>query len=142
MKSLKAANAEDRSMAAIVLVKHYRQPIFIPGKGQQLQPLDAEESKLILKNLLEAQWPNPPQPINYQYNPAIAFNMLGLGPQDGFQNVPNGVYSQQYTDAAKAWLTKNWQTYRIQRYLGAANGVNGGTTPGESTPIKAPAFRR
>jgi hypothetical protein len=141
MASLKVANAADRGTAAVVLVKMYRQPIFVPGKGSQLQPVDAEESKLILKGLLEAQWPVSPAPINYNTHPAIAFNMLGIGPQDGFQNPGGGVYSQVYADAARAWLQKNWQTYRIQKYVSAAagapgsSGVGGTPAPGLGVPV-------
>src|SRR5262249_8988814 len=141
MAGLKAATAADRGTAAVVLVKMYRQPIFVPGKGTQFQPVDAEESKLILKGLLEAQWPVSPAPVNYNTHPAIAFNMLGIGPQDGFQNPGGGVYSQGYADAAKTWLQKNWQTYRIQKYATApagktgASGVGGTPAPAVDLPL-------
>jgi hypothetical protein len=133
MASLKAAKAADRATAAVVLIKQYRQPVFVPGKGQVQEPINAEESKLILKGLLEAEWPVAPAQINYNTHPAIAFNMLGIGPQDGFQGAPQGVYSQPYADAAKAWLQKNWQTYQVKRFVGVNNPggpVNGPGGPG------------
>jgi hypothetical protein len=131
MTSLKAAKAEDRATAAVVLIKQYRQPVFVPGKGQVQEPINAEESKLILKGLMEAQWPVTPAQINYNTHPAIAFNMLGVGPQDGFQGAVQGIYSQGYADAAKAWLQKNWQTYQVKRFVGVNQGpVKGPGGPG------------
>ncbi len=134
MNSLKAAKAADRATAAVLLVKQYRQPVFVPGKGQVQEPINAEESKLILKGLLEADWPVAPQPLDYQKHPAIAFNMLGLTPHDGFQAQNQGVYTPAFRDAAKAWLEKNWKTYRIKRYVGG-NGAVGGPVNG---PIDLP----
>ncbi len=132
MTALKADTADKRATAAIVLIKEYRQPVFVPGKGQVQEAISAEESKLILKALLEADWPVPPQPINYEKSAAQAFAQLGLTQQDGWQNAGQPVYSQQYTDAAKAWLKKNWDTYQIKKYVGggAAGGPVGGPIHG------------
>jgi len=118
--ALKANNANDRFEAAAMLIKMYRTG---GGKAEQIP---AEESQLILKALLEANWPVVGQPINYQMNPANLFNMLGINAQHGFNGPVNqGIFAPAYVQAAKGWLEKNWQTYRIEKFVAGGVPVNG-----------------
>jgi hypothetical protein len=110
---LKAKDAEERALTAALLIYRYTTPR--PGGSLKLEPIDAEESKLILRGLLDGDWAKP-----WSYNellPVMAFGRLGLTPEDGwstrgFRN-PN-----DYPNAAKQWLREHADSYRVKRVVG------------------------
>lgn len=110
---LKSQDANDRLMTASLLLTKYR-TVKGPVKGgvPKQEPIDAEESKLILLALAEADW-NKPFTVN-EPAPRTVFSRLGVTAKDGF--TPPKV-AKEYPDAAKKWLKDNADKYRIQRYV-------------------------
>ncbi len=120
MASLKSADAEQRLLTAGLLVSRYREA----RNGAKTEPIAAEESKLILKVLAEANWGAP----FGQFHPQTIFNRLGVTPKDGWQlNVKT---AQDYQNAARAWLREHMNTYRIQRIVGGTVAPVPGGLPG------------
>jgi hypothetical protein len=106
--ALKAKDAGDRLLAASVLLCHYRRPRPVP---QKLEPIPAEESKLILTVLAEADW-NPRAGLH----PQLAFDLLGATDKDGW--VPSGDY-RQVAATSKKWLRDHAETFRVKRLVPA-----------------------
>ncbi|MFO0966629.1 MAG: hypothetical protein U0793_13730 [Gemmataceae bacterium] len=109
MAALKDGNATERLTAASLLLTKYRQVPFASGKTEAIA---ADESKLILKAILDGNWMPAPGPFN-PVNSLNLFFQLGVTDKDGFKITP-GTNVQQ---AAKEWLEKNWETYRVQRLI-------------------------
>lgn len=129
MSSLKSKDINTRLETASVLIQLYRSTTGGPIKQV---PIDAEESQLILKALADADWDRSKyQGVgkNYQHYPYNLFSRLGIGPQDGFQR-PNVGNVNAFAAAAKAWVQKNWKTYRIQKYVSTGNPGVGYGGPG------------
>jgi hypothetical protein len=110
--SLKAGSAADRFETAAMLLTRYRTAT--ERAAPQTVPLDAEESRLILHALADADWEadrigrgNPVSPLN-------TFLTLGLTPQDGWQ-LPKDF--RQIAAEARKWLAANKDSYRIQRFV-------------------------
>lgn len=124
--ALKSNNPGERIEAAALLLKAYR----TQQGPAKTEAVDAEESKLLLKALLDADWAVNPKGGNLQNHPAILFNSLGLNQQNGgFQaNLQQGVLAPAYIQSAKDWLEKNWQTYRIQKFVPITGNVGGPST--------------
>jgi hypothetical protein len=107
--ALKSKEAPERLMAATMLIEKYRAPML----KAKLEPIDADESKLIMKALAEADWTSK----NYaQTHPWQLFNRLGVTQQDGWTQ-PRGAIDV-ITKAAKEWVEKNADTYRIKKNVG------------------------
>jgi len=104
---LESKDANDRLVTAGMLVTRYRK--FVPNGKEE--PIDAAESKLILKTLAEADWTKP---VNFRDMSAQnAFGQLGLKPEDGWN--PQGV--TDYNAASKAWLKDNADKYVIKKFV-------------------------
>jgi hypothetical protein len=134
-KSLKSTKAEDRLLTAAMLIRKYRGPAPLPLldlKGQKKksppqEPISAEQSKLILNALAEADWSLAKEPFPSLTHPANLFRRLGLTARDGWtlQQKPVGPLDakagfkahQEFTAAAKQWLKANAAKYRIQRIV-------------------------
>jgi hypothetical protein len=118
--SLKAKEAEDRLLAAGMLIRHYRW--YRPGKyGPETEPLSAEESRLLLNILADADWPTEVPPGNslpFEMTPGPLFSQLDVTFKDGWTS-PDGGYAVLYA-AAKRWVKDHANTYRIQRFTPAA----------------------
>jgi hypothetical protein len=122
MKGLKSDKAEARAETAIVMVTKYRAYPQLGGATEQVA-IGAEESKLILKGLAEAEWTGarfggPP-------NAFMAFNSLGLTEKDGWippvvVNVPGQPgpdYAAVNKDAFTKWLAGAGKDYRIKKVV-------------------------
>jgi len=129
LDNLKNGSAEVRMQTASLLLTKYRQVRFSSGKTE---PIDAEESKLILKAIHDGNWgPVAGRPGFAPVNSLNLFYQLGVNVKDGFKVAP-GTNPQ---DAAKEWLAKNWETYRIQRIIpGEGPGGVRPVTPGVILP--------
>jgi hypothetical protein len=127
MKHLKSEKANERFFAAALLINKYRQPTENP----KTEPIDAAESKLILKALAGADWNAEGFGLSHPFG---AFSMLNLTNKDGW-NPPQEVQDiRDLYRLAQKWLEKNADTYRIQRNVpgkanGKANGKGGETAP-------------
>jgi len=110
--ALKSKDAEERLVGTALLLEMYRS---FRGPGQpREEKIDAEESKQILKVMAEANWKNESPHGSLRPNLPMMFNLLGVGPKEGFRPQPNTDYQQQVQN----WLRENAETYRIQRFAG------------------------
>jgi hypothetical protein len=115
---LKAKDAGERALTAGLLVFRYRNQV-AAGPNPKTEPIDAEESKLILKALADADWSAGFS--RDTITPLMAFGQLGVTDKDGFkppQFAPGQpVAPNAYQDAAKAWVKEHADNYRIQRIV-------------------------
>ncbi len=121
VKALKAEKLDARLTAAGAIVAKYRQN----PTGQSVETLiPAEETKLILKALLEADWIVADAPgVGFDYQasgPGIA-GLLGLYPGANgvgtFQQKPGESYNGKWKDAVKAWHEKNGDKFEIKKFV-------------------------
>lgn len=123
LASLKSKDNEERLLAVALQMQKYRtNRTGNPAK----QPIEKEESKLILKTIAESDWnenaaPNR-GPGSYMTNPRNLFYQLQLTPADGWtqprpdpKNPAN--FQKDFETAAKKWLTDNMDKYVIQRFV-------------------------
>jgi hypothetical protein len=106
--SLKSKDADERLAAAAILVEKYRA---YRGPKASQEAIDAEESKLILKALAEADWKGQVNFASLRPNMGQLFNRLGVTKADGF----TPAVGANYQEAARAWVRDNAEKFRIQR---------------------------
>jgi hypothetical protein len=110
--ALKSKDAKDRLLAASALINRYRNRR--PGTGRTA-PIDAEQSRLILHVLADANWT---QPFRFgEDHPMQLFNLLGLTAQDGWTPPRTVKTPQDFPNAARDWVRAHADTYRIQRFV-------------------------
>lgn len=130
VKSLKAEKSEDRVRAASVLVSRYSRPPAYDGKQYPQVAVAAEETKLILKALKEADWASwdkPQQPgeqRDYMSSPANVLGQMQIYPgaqgKANFPQVrqqPGQGYHAAYKEAFDTWMEGAGKDYEIKRYL-------------------------
>jgi hypothetical protein len=119
-KALKAKELQDRVLTAYLLVLRYTYgPIRLRGK-YQAKPIDAEQSKLIMLALAEADWGRPAEHV--EVSPRYAVNLLvEAARQSGVpmpKSFPTNTGDEKKDAAArKRWLQDNAESYRIQRLV-------------------------
>jgi hypothetical protein len=109
---LKSDKADERFYAAALLVQKYRT---FRGGAVKSEPIDAGESRLILKAILEGDWKQ-----SGQISPLRLFYQLGLTAKDGWTPPRNIKTQEDVHKAAQAWLREHGETFRIQRVTGGA----------------------
>jgi hypothetical protein len=113
---LTSRSAPERFLTASLLVHRYRTP---QGR-KKTEPIDAEESKLILKALAESDWsaqrPVPGVPALFMGNPHLVIMQLGAGEKDGWVQPRN---FRLTTAAARKWFKDHVETFRIEKYVAA-----------------------
>jgi hypothetical protein len=107
---LTAKDAGDRLTTAHMLLSRYR---MVPGPNFKTEPIDAEESKLILKAIAGGDWTKGFSPT--EVTAQMTFNMLGLRPEDGWN--PRFRRPNEFPEAAKKWLAEHAETHRIQKFV-------------------------
>jgi hypothetical protein len=110
---LRSAKKDDRTDTAVMLVARYRNQRWYAGKPPKAEPIDAAQSKAILKALADADW-TLTNPRQAQTSPQAMFNRLGLTAKDGWAPPRD---AKRYADEAKAWLKDHADSYRIQRFV-------------------------
>lgn len=121
LDGLKAKEAGERFLTAFMLLARYNDPTAFhynhPDAMQKDEPIDAEESKLILQALAETDW--AADDPKTKWRPLQAYNRLG-----GQGGAPpprlSGFDSPQELEAAKKWLHENAETYRISKLVPGA----------------------
>jgi hypothetical protein len=129
---LKSTDAQERYLAAALLVTKYRMPSNPNGMGYRTEKIDAEESKLILKALGEGTW-NLAQQTQAIPHPFEIFGQLGVNQTHGY-TPPMQIRDQN--DLAKAmqtWLRDNSEKFRIEKLVPVAGGQPG-VQPGIGQP--------
>lgn len=113
MKNLKSDKNEDRFLTAAMLMSRIRKTGYPnpADRNQKTEPIAAEESKLILQAIADADWSNN-NPVMFRMNPSMTFNMLGQ--KEGWTQPRD---YREFPEAAKKWLKDNASTYRIQRVV-------------------------
>jgi hypothetical protein len=110
--ALKGKDAEKRFLAAAMLVVRYRTR---HSPADKTEPLDAEQSKLILRALADADW--TPSKDYTKLTPLMVLHRLGLTKKDGF--MPTKREPEAYAAYARQWVRDHVDTYRIQRFVAA-----------------------
>jgi hypothetical protein len=106
---LKSKDAEDRLLTATMQVARYRTP---RENANKQEAIDAEESKLLLQTLADADWTKVDP--NLRQTPLNLFFRLGITEKDGWKQPANPT---QLQEEAKKWLKANAGTYRVQRFV-------------------------
>lgn len=116
MKALKAEKADDRFFAAAALLSRYRS---FPDDGREteLAKVPADESKLILKALGEADWTkNEPEVLGAMQ----AFYLLGLNETTGWKQPlikPGDNFQQVMKSSFERWLAGPGKDYQIEKIV-------------------------
>jgi len=116
MKALKGDNPTDRFFSASALVARYRS---YPESGGEVETVKvaADESRLILKAIAEADWKKSDE---NGLGAVQSFYQLGLGPASGFQppQPKPGVDLKETLKAAfVAWLAEGGKEYQIEKFV-------------------------
>ena len=123
VKALKADKLDARLSAAAAIVGKYRQ-WNRPGQAVE-EAIPAEETKLIMKTLLEADWTAADAPVagfDYQASgPGIA-SLIGLypGSPGGVPQIvqkPGESYNGKWKEAVKAWYEKSGEKFEIKKFV-------------------------
>lgn len=128
LKGLRSDSAQVRARTAAILVTRYRaRPDTMVGAGEET-PIPAEESRLILRTLAEAEWAPPKRPIQQDEievpTPMQAFFQLTLKDKDGWTR-PKVMAGENYyvvnKAAYKRWLEGAGKDYVIKRIVPGTN---------------------
>jgi hypothetical protein len=109
--ALKGTNAEDRFLAAAMLVARYRTRKL---PNDKTEPIDAEQSKRILEALAAADW--TPTMDLMQVTPLMVLHRLPLTKEDGWEP-PAPQDQRAYAAYAQKWTKEHAGSYRIQRFV-------------------------
>jgi hypothetical protein len=107
--ALKAKNAEERFLAAGMLLAKYRTRRTSAAKTE---PIDADQSKRILEALAAADW----TPTNdfMKLSPVMVLGRLPLTGKDGWMPPRE---PKAYADYAQKWLKEHAEIYRIEKFV-------------------------
>lgn len=109
--ALKDKKAEERFLAAAMLLAKYRKRT---SGNDMAVPIDAEQSKLILKALATADW--TPSNDFMKLSPRMVLYKLPLTKKDGW-NPPAGNDAKAQSAYAQKWLNDNAEKYRIEKFV-------------------------
>lgn len=110
-ESLKSQEARERLLTAAVIISRYREPTV----GTKTEPIDVEQSKLLLRVLRDADWGKEDKP--YRLHPKPVFDLLGIGAKEGFNPPKDAKDITGARLAAENWLIDNHAKYRITRFV-------------------------
>jgi hypothetical protein len=113
--ALKAKDAEDRFLAAAMLVARYRTR---KSASAKTEPIEATQSKLILQALAAADW--TPSTDFRRLSPLLVLHRLPLTAKDGWEPPPPAD-AKAYAAYAQQWLKDHAQSYRIQKFVTEKN---------------------
>jgi hypothetical protein len=105
-------DAEERLLAAAVLIYGYRTRRFVSSGPPKTAPIDAEQSRLIFQVLLEGDLEPPDE--DEEFTRLTLFFSLNLTPKEGW--VPP-LALKDIPAAARKWLEDNAATFRLQRFV-------------------------
>jgi hypothetical protein len=126
-KGLKDRVQYNRLRTAALLIYRYRSVKSGNMTGAKTEPIDAEESKLIMSALAEANWFPKYGPATI--SPRLLFMAMGVTEADGYKPPPRTIndlgpglgetkeYARKATLAAQKWVKENRTKYRIKRFV-------------------------
>jgi len=131
--ALKAEDKQDRYVAAAILISKYRSNP--TGVATKSEPIDANESKLILQAIQGGDWAVGRNNIQVP-QPMELFNQLGVTQKDGYN--PVNVRNQNDIHAAmQKWLDENNGKFVINRLVADPNAkVQPQPQPGQVDPVR------
>ena len=109
--ALKGKDAEDRFLAAGMLVAQYRSR---KSSNPKVESIDAEQSKLILQALAAADW--TPSRNFLTLSPLMVLLRLPLTDKDGWMP-PANREPKEFAAYAQQWVKEHAESYRIQRFV-------------------------
>lgn len=118
--ALKAKELQDRVLTAYLLVLRYTYaPMRLRGKNEA-KPIDAEQSKLIMLALAEADWDRPADQM--EVSPRYAVSLIREAARLGGVAMPKSFPTntgdlKKDAVALKQWLQDNAESYRIQQLV-------------------------
>ena len=113
MKALKSEKVEDRALAAVMLLLHYR--IAADRGTVDLVPIDADENAAILKTIAECDWTVP---LTGYINLKRGYAFLELSIKDGWYQPkvnPGDNSDAVYQKAFQDWLAGPGVRFRIHK---------------------------
>jgi hypothetical protein len=114
--SLKSRDADDRFVTAALLVSQYRN--FVPGihvKDRKAEPIDAEQSRLILRTFATADWDEMEE--RHALPMEWLFNRLGVTTKDGWDGGKFDDDENELHAAMKKWLADHSRSFRIAAFV-------------------------
>ena len=111
-EGLKSTDVEDRLLTASMLVLRNCYAPWRRGSVGTAKPIDAEQSKRILRALAEGDWKKNRQEVRHAVAALQLAVKFGAPPLKDF---PVEKEEEQWTAAAKEWLKQNAETYRIHQ---------------------------
>lgn len=125
----------DRFVAACLLIQRYR----TPRVTDKTEPIDAEESKLLLKALADYDY-NPNRrvssvPLFYPANPHLVLDALGVKEKDGWKPPMN---FRNATAAARTWMRENVEKFRVEKFVAEDDQKNAKKTEDKKPEEKKP----
>jgi hypothetical protein len=111
MDGLKSKQAEERLTTAALLITRYRTN---RTGAQKTEQVSADESKLVLEALAEADWKPKNPRAGFQMNPQTLFFNLGVTEKDGWKQPKD---FNKLAEEAKKWCKDNAGKYRINRFV-------------------------
>lgn len=118
VEALKAENATNRYLAAVMLISRHRLS-WLKDRKLPEKTIDAEESKLLLKVLAEANWSDVNEAITsimYPPHPYRTFLQLGVTKADGYDPPVKSPDFRDTLRSTQSWLRDNQEKYRIKRF--------------------------
>jgi hypothetical protein len=109
---LRSRDREDRLLTAGMLIVRYRTPQHVYRDDPKTEPIDGEQSKLILSALAEGDWTD--KDVRDPMGRLRLFSRIGLTDEDGWKPPAS---AQEAAQEAQKWLRANSATYRIRRYV-------------------------
>ena len=112
--TLQGKNDADRYLGLTMLIEHYRS-LGVKDPRSEEKPVDPKVSKLLLKDLAEADWSWKPGQLDYYPpHPSQLFQQLGVTKKDDYDPPTD---DGRKTDAAtKRWLVDHQETYSVKRF--------------------------
>jgi hypothetical protein len=111
LDGLKSKKADERFLTAGLLISRYRSTPIGTDKTEQVS---ADESKLILEALAEADWTTKAPRIGFQLHPQTLFLSLAVTEKDGWKQPKDFT---KFGEEAKKWCKDNAGKYRINRFV-------------------------
>lgn len=119
IEALKSEKADERKLAASVLVQNHAQypAAADPKKRPKQEPIDEEQSRLILKAVSEMGWDNPADPM---VSLGGLLGYLNLTPNDGWKQPAfngQGDFGKVMKEAFDAWYKQNGEKFRLKHWV-------------------------
>jgi hypothetical protein len=109
---LRSKDAEDRLLTAAMLLFRYRTAQHVYRGAPKTEPIDAEQSRLILSVLAEQPWTEAD--LREPTGRLRLFLRIGLTDKDGWKTPDS---AKEAAVAARQWLRSNAAAYRIRRFV-------------------------